>query len=205
LLMEGTTRNCLDVINRLLDEISAIIYSSLAKARIPSLSEVSQYVMEYIKSHGSCIDINLPDNLYLAFLEKELERIGNMLLDKAMEALSKHMEVIKYDVHNLLSAILTNYALHETKVTATFYELIKKYGKRVLEGDEFTIAVLRTMEEAVFAAIVRFLAVTRLIASMSSKELEATARSLAELVDSFMREENNTIIVAAYYIKGLLG
>ena len=186
-------------------EVSALIYSSITKARTLTLADVAQHVAEFIKSGGSCLDVNLSDSLYLAFLERELERIGNMLLDKAMEALSKHMEAVDVDIHNLLSVVLTNYALHETRVTATFYELVKRYGRRVLKGDEFTATILRTMEEAVFAAITRFLALTRLVASLDSNELKALARSIAEAVDAFMREENNTIIVAAYHVKGLLG
>jgi hypothetical protein len=205
LLMAARARDCREVVEQLLERLSAHLYSSITKARPLSLAETAQYIAEFVKTGGSCIDLDVPDSLYLAFLERELEKISNMLLDKAMEALSKHMELVDADVHNLLSVVLTNYALHETRVATTFYELVKRYGKRVLEGDEFTATVLRTMEEAVFAAIARFLALTKLIARMSPDELRALARSIAETVDAFMREENSTIIVAAYHISGLLG
>ena len=201
----GSRDRCASLTIAFLEELADFILQSILRGSMPRLEDVVERAVRFSKLKGGCVDGRVPDSIYVAYLSSELERIGSMLLDKAMEALSKHMELVKNDVHNLLSVILTNYALHEARLVALLQEFIRDYGRRALEGDEFVSSILRTMEEEVYAALARFFAVTRLISKLSPRELEKYARLIADVVDWFMREENNKIIVAAYHVKGILG
>ena len=206
LLMEFVDLSeCRKRVEALIERVARFLLLSIEKGEVPSLSSISRLVEEYVGGGFTCLKVTVKPSIYLAFLERELEKINSMLLDKAMEALSKHMETMKSDLHNLLSMIMTNYAIHEARIVSTFQEMIKRYGKLAVKGDELAASLLKTMEEAVYAAVVRFLAISALLSHLPTSKVEHLTGKIVEAIEWFMREEDNTIILASYHIRNILG
>ncbi|ABM80784.1 hypothetical protein [Hyperthermus butylicus] len=198
---------CLALVEKLLDRIAAQILEELKEGDgRTNLESIAGIVSRFLSEHGGCIDSGvLPDSLYLRLLVGELEKLVPMLLDKAMEALSTHMDAIDVNLHNMLSATLTSYALHEIRIASTYAELVKKYGKLAVDGDPLASSVLGALEEAVFSAILRFLALVRLVSKMPHRLVEQLTQKITSLVERYVSEESSKILIASYQIESILG
>lgn len=173
---------------RRVDEFVSVLASLVARdvregAPRLTVGDVLRLAQESSRDGGCGADIPLKHVYQVA---------AKLAVDKAMEALSTHMESLDEHSYAALSHIVTMYAFHTARLAASALELAS------MEGVDSGEAVLEAFEPVVFASLARVMALARAVATMESSELAKLTQALERVVAGYVSEENELV-------RGLVG
>lgn len=167
---------CGELVERFVDMLVSLMLSVLEGRRSSiGLTDVIDLAYEFMEKHACNEDIGPLARVY--------ESAAKLVLDKAMEALSTHMEELDYGEYSFLSVMLTRYAVHVMRLAASALESSRKYG-------ELKDSVLAAFEPLIFTSTARSLALAKLVATMDRRKLLGLLPRLRDLIEEFMAEEN---------------
>ena len=166
-------------VEKFIENLAQLLLSRIRDNNTLSLTEVYLYAM----SNAKPLD-NVPPKLYGLFLLNQLRRLRDVLLDKAAEAISSHVDRIDNDLmYAELSASIMRYAIHELNLLQTVID----YLERSLKGE--TSYDTEFLEEFIFSTLARFMAVMTLVSRLSTRELEEILNKLTKILDYYIAEE----------------
>ncbi len=166
-------------VEKFIENLAQLLLSRIRDNNTLSLTEVYLYAMGTAKP----LD-NVPPKLYGLFLLNQLRRLRDVLLDKAAEAISSHVDRIDNDfMYAELSASIMRYAIHELNLLQTVID----YLERSLKGE--TNYDTEFLEEFIFSTLARFMAVMTLVSRLSTRELEGILNKLTKVLDYYIAEE----------------
>jgi len=166
-------------VEKFIENLAKLLLSKIRDNNVLSLTEV------YLYATGTAKPLdNVPPKLYGLFLLNQLRRLRDVLLDKAAEAISSHVDRIDNDfIYAELSASIMRYAIHELNLLQTIIDYLEKSLKEENSYDtEF-------LEEFVFSTLARFMAVMALISRLDPRELEKILNKLTKILDYYIAEE----------------
>ncbi len=175
----STKNNVRARVERFINSLSQLLLLRIKENNILSLTETYLYAIGTAKPLES-----IPPKLYGFFLLGQLKRLRDVLLDKAAEAISAHVDRIDNDfMYAELSASIMRYTIHELNLLQTVIDYIEKSLKGENSHDtEF-------LEEFIFSALARFMAVMTLVTKLSTRELERVLNRLIRILDYYISEE----------------
>ncbi len=166
-------------VEKFIENLAQLLLSRIRDNNTLSLTEVYLYAMGTAKP----LD-NVPPKLYGLFLLNQLRRLRDVLLDKAAEAISSHVDRIDNDfMYAELSASIMRYAIHELNLLQTVID----YLERSLKGE--TNYDTEFLEEFIFSTLARFMAIMTLVSRLSTRELEGILNKLTKVLDYYIAEE----------------
>jgi len=168
-----------EFINELADQLLA----KLREGSVLSLSEIYLYALSIANPVK-----NVSPRIYGVFLLGQLRRLRDVLLDRAAEAISAHVDKIENDfLYAELSASIMRYAIHELNVLQTLIALLEKSLKEEEQIDT------ELLEEFAFTALARFMATATLLSRISTEELGKILVNVTKMLDFFISEELSII------------
>ena len=175
-LMSSYAAECIRRIDVFINLISSLVARDISEGT-PRLSvdDVLQLAQELASREGSC-DVSTP-------LRHVYQTAAKLAVDKAMEALSMHMENLDEQSYAALSHIVTMYAFHVARLAASALELASMDKETVLEA----------FEPIVFASLARVMALARTVSSISPEDLTRLIPALEAVVTGYVAEENELV------------
>ena len=166
-------------VEKFIENLAQLLLSRIRNNNALSLTEVYLYAIGTAKP----ID-NIPPKLYGLFLINQLRRLRDVLLDKAAEAISSHVDRIDNDfMYAELSASIMRYAIHELNLLQTVIDYLEKSLKGETSYD------MEFLEEFIFSTLARFMAVMTLVSRLSTRELKEILNKLTKILDYYIAEE----------------
>ena len=166
-------------VEKFIEKLAQLLLSRIRDDHVLSLTEVYLYAMATTKPPN-----NMPPKLYGLFLLNQLRRLRDVLLDKAAEAISSHVDRIDNDfMYAELSASIMRYAIHELNLL----QAIIDYLEKSLKGD--TSYDTEFLEEFIFSTLARFMAIMTLVSRLNTRELEKILNKLTKMLDYYIAEE----------------
>jgi len=168
------------LVEKFLNGLSQLILLKLREDSVLTLHEAYLYAVSMVEPLKG-----VSSKVYGVFLLNQLRRLRDVILDKAAEAISAHVDHIDSDVvYAELSASIMRYAIHELNLIQTLIDTLEHELK-----DEEENVDTELLEEFIFAAVARFLAIMRLVSNLRTERLGKYLRSLTKTLDVFISEE----------------
>jgi len=199
-MSSNTAADCTTLVKDFIRELSRYVKRDIEQGGIQlSLTDIVRLAIEFTETHGGC---DTPrGQAYLVFLFGQMDSLNKIVFDKAMEAMSAHLERVPEEVYATLSIIMTRYALHEINLVDNIASLLRT-GLRL--GRESLERLLGTVEPILFAAVARFLAVAELVSDTPSSELQRTIASIEQVISHYMHEEGRALTAIKFYMDMIL-
>ncbi len=183
--MTSYAAECIRRIDEFINLLSGMVARDVREGR-PRLSvgDVLRLAHELASREGPC-NVDMP-------LRHVYQAAAKLAVDKAMEALSTHMESIDEQSYAALSHIVTTYAFHVARIAASALELASMDEETVLEA----------FEPVVFASLARVIALARVVSSINPREIPKAIPALEAVVTGYVAEENELVRGLARFLIG---
>ncbi|WP_143522136.1 hypothetical protein [Pyrodictium delaneyi] len=199
-MSSNTAVDCTTLVRDFIRELSRYVKRDIEQGSIQlSLTDIVRLAIEFTETHGGC---DTPrGQAYLVFLFGQMDSLNKIVFDKAMEAMSAHLEKVPEEVYATLSIIMTRYAMHEINLVDNVASLLRT-GLEL--GGEPLERLLGMVEPILFAAVARFLAVAELVSNTPSSELQRTVASIEQVISHYMYEEGRALTAIKFYMDMIL-
>jgi len=206
----GRSRCIDEVIEFVLERLKSAIMSDIGRGQASPMKTymrlVSASVGEVVSAAASCTGdgmVRLVDGElravdvgeYKRFLEKALLELRMKVFDKAMETLSKYVDISGTSLYARLSALLLAYA-------SSVMEIVDHAYVVVAAGD-LPPELMGFVEGVVVVSAARFYALCRLLSTLTPHRLSKIMRRLESVVESFIGQDVAMKYVLVNTVTGL--
>ncbi len=162
-------------------ELVAKAISEAVKARgTLTLIDVLGVASSVVASEGykPCIEVKDVRN-YIDFLRGYMDGLARAVMNVGMEAVSRHLDRLGFNVYALLSATIMGYSLTEIQLITSFKQSLAT----------MSVSELEQYEPLVFASILRFMGFSYFLSLVSYKAIKKRIKEIVGLAESFSRED----------------
>ena len=170
---------CVERVERAVARIARLVLSRLVRRDGLTLVEVVEEAEKLIDEEGwtPCLS---PSPDYKAFLSSQLDGLAKTVFNVGMEATARYIERLAFSEYALLSMTVLGYALNTITLVDGF--------KRSMAS--MTVEELAYLEPLVFAAVLRYMGVCRMIRDLGVTRLRRLMSRIVVYIDAFSREDS---------------
>jgi hypothetical protein len=172
-----------ETVREFIEAVASYIINRISSDSFPSLYEI------YLEAlHHTGKPRKISSRIYGYFLLSQLRRLRDTLLDRAAEAISTHVDEIgDSPLYAELSSTLMRYALHELGLVQNIMTILEN----IVLGEDTDDDKTELMEEFIFSAVARFLALMHAVSTIDINMLERVYKKIIEAINAFISEETS--------------
>ncbi len=170
---------CVKRVEKAIEGLSKLLLSRIGGEF--TLVDVLDYASTFVERFGSpCIGVEPYSREYVAFLASQLDALPKTIFNASMEATARHIERLGFGEYALLSVTLIGYAMNTMQLVGLFRDALPF----------LTYSELMYFEPLVFAAVLRYMSVCRLVRDQPPRRIRRLISKILASIERFSSEDS---------------